>query len=168
MIRDKGLCVACMNNINVTMCGPIEIHHLTVGDKHGALRLGHDYTVGLGAYHHRGVLGPRGTFAGYLSCHGPSLALHPREFRRLHDGAEMLDYQNELIGWTKEPQRERVRRNGSPTARPSKSFRPATEAKTLSDEPRTLEVTVAAKRKRASRCTRPEKRVARPAAGFVR
>ena len=37
-------------------CGPVRVHHRTVGDLHGNKRLGQDHTVGLGDWHHQGVL----------------------------------------------------------------------------------------------------------------
>nr|WP_329767020.1 Ref family recombination enhancement nuclease [Stenotrophomonas geniculata] len=33
---------------------PAEVHHLTVGGKHGAKRRGHDFTIGLNPWSHRG------------------------------------------------------------------------------------------------------------------
>lgn len=108
-------------------CGPVERHHLTVGGKHGAPRLGHDFTIMLGAWHHRGEAMPGATSMGGGSSEaaemvfGPSYAKTPRAFRAEFGSDEnLLRQQNELIGWTKEPVRERVRRNGSPTAKPGK------------------------------------------------
>lgn len=62
-------------------CGKTEIHHRTVGDLHGQLQLGHDSTVALGAWHHRGELLPlRPTVDAMRDKFGPSFALHKRAF----------------------------------------------------------------------------------------
>ena len=105
-------CVTCYLR-DGTSSGALEIHHLTVGDRHGALRLGHDHTVCLCEWCHRGV--HRHASADYYEReYGPSLALTPRVFRREYgDGAYLLKVQNEMIDWTKPPVRERRRKRGS-------------------------------------------------------
>lgn len=104
LIRDTG-CIAC-RTWGAGFQHP-EIHHRTIGDKHGAPRLSHWQTVGLCAWHHRGTAPyPRDDME---QSHGPSFARTPRAFRREFRGFDwLLNAQNALIGW-------------------------ATEAKTLSD-----------------------------------
>lgn len=84
-------CIACRE------CGigwaPAEIHHLTVGGKHGQKRRGHDFTVGLCCFHHRGEPLP------WQDKCGPSYALQPRAFReRFGQDDVLLEKQNALIG----------------------------------------------------------------------
>ncbi|TAA18703.1 hypothetical protein EA658_16585 [Pseudoxanthomonas winnipegensis] len=75
-----------------------EIHHLTVGGKHGAPRRGHDFTVGLNPWSHRGE--PFGGMSAE-TCErlfGPSYAKQPRRFRQEVGNDEyLLDLQNTLI-----------------------------------------------------------------------
>lgn len=90
-IKEHG-CIAC--RIRGMHAVPCEIHHLTIGGKHGQKRRGHDFTIGLCGHHHRGLpLWHAETFDA-----GPSYALEPRRFREVfgHDDA-LLAYQNELI-----------------------------------------------------------------------
>lgn len=86
-IKEIG-CIACrMRGIKA---GDAEIHHMTSGGKHGQKRRGHDFTVGLCAYHHRGEPVPFNL--------GPSYALQPRLFRETFgDDDALLAYQNRLI-----------------------------------------------------------------------
>lgn len=78
---------------------PCEIHHLTVGGRHGQKRRGHLFTVGLNPWLHRGV-----PFGGMdaVSCQmrfGPSYAREPRRFREeVGDDERLLTLQNKLIG----------------------------------------------------------------------
>ena len=92
-IKEHG-CIACAIK---GMARYAEIHHLTVGGKHGQKRRGHDYTVGLCPWHHRG----ENTFhdANPEAIYGPSYAREPRRFREVfgQDDA-LLDYQNKLLG----------------------------------------------------------------------
>lgn len=82
----------------IRVCGCIacgrpwpEIHHLTVGGKHGAPRLGHRFTIGLCRWCHRGYP-PRGP--------GPSYASQPRLFRETYgDDQTLLDKQDDMIGF---------------------------------------------------------------------
>lgn len=72
-------CIACEMNGGTWSCGRVEVHHLV--DK-GTRKLsgGHDATVPLGAWHHRGVV-PRGqTALGMMGRHGPSMALQGKAF----------------------------------------------------------------------------------------
>lgn len=75
-----------------------EIHHLLVGGKHGQKRRGHDFTIGLCSWHHRGDPG----FSTRELCelaYGPSYALQPKLFRETFgQDDELLAYQNRLIG----------------------------------------------------------------------
>lgn len=76
----EGWCIACWHLVERTsLC---EVHHLTVGGKHGAPRRGHAFTVGLCIWHHRGVLGSLS--ARHMADEfGPSYAIQPALFRRL-------------------------------------------------------------------------------------
>ncbi|MEA9605730.1 Ref family recombination enhancement nuclease [Xanthomonas campestris pv. plantaginis] len=77
---------------------PCEIHHLTVGGKHGAPRRGHDETVGLNSWSHRGE--PFGGLSAERceALFGPSYARQPRRFRQeIGNDDYLLDLQNTLI-----------------------------------------------------------------------
>lgn len=109
-------CIACrMQGKAITgqFCGPSQRHHLTIGGKHGAPRLGHDFSVMLGAWHHMGMkTGVLRAGADYEAEFGHSYALTPKAFRReFGSDEELLRYQNELIGWTAPPVRERKRKS---------------------------------------------------------
>jgi hypothetical protein len=94
LIRENG-CVACL--IYGLETWP-EIHHLTVGGRHGQKRRGHDYTIGLCSWHHQGNPG----FNSRDMCelvYGPSYALQPKLFRETFGQDDfLLAYQNRLIG----------------------------------------------------------------------
>ena len=80
---------------------PAEIHHLTSGGKHGQKRLGHDHTIGLNRWSHRGEpLTEYGWTA--EDCErilGPSYALSPSAFReRFGSDDELLALQNAILG----------------------------------------------------------------------
>lgn len=91
LMRDFG-CILC-DMLGIGRAG--EIHHLTVGGKHGQKRRGHRFTICACEYHHRGVDWSDGT----LNL-GPSYALQPRAFReRFGSDDELLALQDELIGW---------------------------------------------------------------------
>lgn len=61
-----------------------DVHHLVDGGK----RLGHDYTIPLCPYHHRGVQAQNGEI-----FHGPSLADGKRKFEfRYGKELDLLDY----------------------------------------------------------------------------
>lgn len=67
-----------------------EAHHLTIGDKHGAPRIGHHATVALCCWHHRGAP-HEGRSASYCrAAYGPSLALQPVAFRRRYGSGDAL------------------------------------------------------------------------------
>lgn len=79
-------CVVCRFRLENRMqqagqCGPTEIHHRNLDDKHGQKQLGQDAVVALGAYHHRGAPWWGHGDAEMRAEYGPSFALHPREFR---------------------------------------------------------------------------------------
>ena len=68
-----------------------EVHHLTLGGRHGQLRRGDRYTVGLCPWHHRGVVMRHGwTPAEMAACYGPSYAIEPNKFRRVFGSDDAL------------------------------------------------------------------------------
>lgn len=76
-----------------------DIHHLTTGGKHGQKRRGHDFTIGLNSWSHRGVPLPGWNAANCRRVFGPSYAIEPRAFReRFGDDDALLAYQDRLIG----------------------------------------------------------------------
>jgi hypothetical protein len=79
---------------------PCEVHHLTVGGKHGQKRRGHRFTVGLNPWSHRGV--PFGPYSARecKAMFGPSYAKEPRAFRELYPDELLLAWQDELLGVT--------------------------------------------------------------------
>lgn len=77
---------------------PAEVHHLTVGGKHGAKRRGHDFTIGLNPWSHRGEPFGGMSAARCEELFGPSYALQPRKFRQeVGSDDYLLDLQNTLI-----------------------------------------------------------------------
>jgi hypothetical protein len=77
---------------------PAEVHHLTVGGKHGAKRLGHDFTIGLNPWSHRGEPFGGMSAARCEELFGPSYARQPRKFRQeVGSDDYLLDLQNTLI-----------------------------------------------------------------------
>lgn len=91
----EGCCIACIaEGAFGTAC---EVHHLTSGDHHGQVRLGHAYTVGLCGWHHRGELpldlamamGHNAT-ARIAAELGPSFAKEPNAFRKRYGGIPNL------------------------------------------------------------------------------
>jgi hypothetical protein len=95
VIREVGCIVARSLGLGYVPC---EIHHLTIGGKHGARRRGHEYTIGLNPWSHRGV-----PFGGMSSSRceamfGPSYAREPRRFREeIGRDDYLLDLQNTMI-----------------------------------------------------------------------
>ena len=83
-------------------CGfiPCEVHHLTVGGRHGQKRRGHRYTVGLNPWSHRGVPFSNYSAAECRRMFGPSYAREPRTFRELSPDETLLAWQDELLGVT--------------------------------------------------------------------
>lgn len=96
-IRDIG-CLACRLRFpNRDVAFICEVHHLTVGGKHGQLRRGHLSTIGLCPWHHRGITNASGRerLRRWL---GPSYALEPTAFRETFgDDAFLLEAQDQLI-----------------------------------------------------------------------
>lgn len=85
-------CVACL--MDVRGYQPCEIHHLNSGGRN----IGHDATVGLCPWHHRGMppnnIGNREAERMF----GPSFAHTPRAFReRYGDEKELLEIQNNML-----------------------------------------------------------------------
>jgi hypothetical protein len=69
-----------------------EVHHLNVGGKAGQKRRGHDFTIPLCEWHHRGI-GPCDE-----DIYGPSLAKQSKAFRaRYGTDDDLLAYTNEMI-----------------------------------------------------------------------
>lgn len=96
-------CVACVINQRnglPTTGQPAERHHLTLGGLHGQRRLGHDHSIGLCAWHHRGVAPHPHNSRAATRDFGPSYARQPRAFRD-HFGRDdaLLSLQNELLDW---------------------------------------------------------------------
>lgn len=79
---------------------PCEVHHLTVGSRHGQKRLGHRFTVGLNPWSHRGVAFSNYTARECRAMFGPSYAKEPRAFRELYPDEILLAWQDELLGVT--------------------------------------------------------------------
>ena len=87
-IRDIGCIVCSARGLGFSPC---EKHHLLTTGRHGTgKRRGERYTVGLCAYHHRGI-------GSLIAAFGPSYALEPRAFRALYSDEWLLTRQNELI-----------------------------------------------------------------------
>lgn len=79
--RADGCAMCLLLGFSRDECGPVRVHHRTVGDLHGNKRLGQDYTVGLGDWHHQGVLMHHlPTVDAMRDRFGPSLHHHKRAF----------------------------------------------------------------------------------------
>lgn len=98
-ITEIGCIVAHSLGINWgDMPIPAEVHHLTVGGKHGARRRGHDFTIGLNPWSHRGEPFGGMSAARCEELFGPSYARQPRKFRQdVGTDDYLLDLQNTLI-----------------------------------------------------------------------
>jgi hypothetical protein len=79
-LKELG-CIACWYERVTPQCGPTEIHHLNEGGKAGQKRRGDEFTVPLGAYHHRGEPIEGFTASEMAITHGPSLARQSKAFR---------------------------------------------------------------------------------------
>jgi len=88
-------CVACWMDGRGRM--PAEVHHLTLGGRHGAPQLGHDRVVGLCTYHHRGYPPEGYTNTRALEVFGPSFALKPNAFRDHYGRQEVLEEFQEAL-----------------------------------------------------------------------
>lgn len=94
-IREAGCLVAHIRGLAYVPC---ELHHLTIGGKHGAKRRGHDFVIGLNPWSHRGV--PFGGLSAQqcAAMFGPSYAREPRRFRAYFgDDDALLARQNEIL-----------------------------------------------------------------------
>lgn len=94
--RIKALgCLACREEGLGIVLG--EAHHLTIGDKHGAPRIGHAATVSLCCWHHRGEPHDGRTVSYCRMAYGPSLARQPVAFRRRYGSGERLLEKQERV-----------------------------------------------------------------------
>lgn len=94
-IREVG-CVACWMDGRGRM--PAEVHHLTLGGRHGAPQLGHDRVVGLCTWHHRGNPPDGYTYTRALEVFGPSFGRQPNAFRLHYGRQEVLEeFQDALL-----------------------------------------------------------------------
>jgi hypothetical protein len=90
----EGGCICCW--AFAELATPCEVHHLTIGEHHGAPRRGHAYTLGLCAWHHRGRrplscgAQPSPSRQQLLHLVGPSYAETPNDFRRVFGGDDAL------------------------------------------------------------------------------
>lgn len=99
-IKESG-CVIALYRLGQSL--PCDVHHLTLGGKHGAKRLGHRYTVGINGWSHRGVLVvPEWSEAIHRARLGPSYAKEPRAFRAMFSDDWLLEQTDALIGWIDE------------------------------------------------------------------
>jgi hypothetical protein len=96
-------CLACIANMKAgnglrptgLAC---EWDHLNEGGKHGGRRLGDDASIGLCAWHHRGVLPSGFTQTTATLAFGPSWAVSPNGFRAHYGTREsLLPEQNRLL-----------------------------------------------------------------------
>ena len=96
LMRDIG-CICCLQ-LRVRAPLDVEIHHLTLAGLAGQRRLGHDSTVALCAWHHRGTLAPGCTGRAMEWKFGPSLAHGSKPFRRTFGtDCQLLEYQHQLL-----------------------------------------------------------------------
>jgi len=94
-IKDIGCVIAQALGLGFVPC---EVHHLTVGGKHGQKRRGHDFTIGLNPWSHRGEPFNGMSAATCEQLFGPSYAKQPRRFRQeVGNDDYLLDLQNTLI-----------------------------------------------------------------------
>ncbi len=94
-IREAGCIVARMRGLGFVAC---EIHHLTVGGRHGAKRRGHDHVLGLNPWSHRGEPFGGRTAAQCRALFGPSYAREARAFRQqFGQDDELEEVQEEVL-----------------------------------------------------------------------
>lgn len=94
-IKEIGCLVARAQGMGYVPC---EIHHMTLGGKHGQKRRGHDFTIGLNPWSHRGEAFGGMSSDTCLKLFGPSYAREPRRFRQeIGSDDYLLDLQNTLI-----------------------------------------------------------------------
>jgi hypothetical protein len=81
-LRIKELpCLACEIEGRGLQCGPTESHHLNLAGLAGQKRRGDEFTINLGAWHHRAARLPGMTSDQMSHIYGPSLALNSKLFR---------------------------------------------------------------------------------------
>lgn len=108
-------CIACRMAGFHTSLDPT-IHHQTAAGQ----TIGQDHTVCLCEWHHESVCLPSLGKRDMTEIYGPSLADGSKLFfAQFGSNAQQLDYQDEIIGWTKPA--ERYKRHKS-TAKPSKQI----------------------------------------------
>jgi hypothetical protein len=93
-------CVCCWMLRVIPLCGKTEAHHIVDG---GYRRLsgGHQSSLPLGAFHHRGEPPEGLTISQATAFYGPSLALQKRAFiQKFGTERELLAIVNERIGAT--------------------------------------------------------------------
>lgn len=89
-LREIG-CIAC---IHWGITAPAEVHHLLSGGR----RQGHQFTIPLCQWHHRGVPWTAQTSAETEASAGPSLALSSKRFHReFGTDYDLLTRTNELL-----------------------------------------------------------------------
>lgn len=93
-IREIGCIVAALRGLAFVPC---ELHHLTVGGKHGAKRLGQDHVVGLNPWSHRGVPFNGLSAEECAEIFGPSYARTPRAFRDEYPDHLLVQATNEAL-----------------------------------------------------------------------
>lgn len=82
--REHGCAMCLLLGMAKDECGPVRVHHRTIGDLHGNLQLGQGDTVALGDWHHQGVLMARfPTVDAMRDQFGPSLQHHKKAFLEL-------------------------------------------------------------------------------------
>lgn len=90
----SGPCLACLIRTGQRVNG-CDAHHLLSGGR----RIGHLATVGLCAFHHRGVPDWGCTVKEMRETYGPSLMDGSKVFRDAYGtDAELLQLQNEILG----------------------------------------------------------------------
>jgi hypothetical protein len=88
-------CLACVQENLSVQCGKTEEHHLNLGGRAGQKRLGDDYSVPLGEWHHRGQPPEGMTVTEATKLYGPSLAKSSRKFRQRYGrDIELLERTN--------------------------------------------------------------------------
>ena len=91
----EGPCLAC-KKLHLQSFYP-EIHHLLSG----GIRRGHDYSIGLCSYHHRGHIDARSNTTFIRNTYGPNLFDEAKKFHaEFGSDDELLEMQNQLIGVT--------------------------------------------------------------------
>lgn len=88
-------CCACWQ---LGQFSPSEVHHLNLGGKAGQKRRGHEFTIPLCPWHHRGDFSAFGSRAIAERLAGPSFALQSRLFReRFGDDEFLLGLTNDAL-----------------------------------------------------------------------